>query len=104
MDKPKPFKAGKYCPVCEKVYREDLDFCPVHPTVLMVRIRDWGEGFKIFVTQGYDEKDDDFKMDEGLDSDLIEGARGLSLDSVRKSLMGKEIPNPLIAEWKRRQK
>ena len=67
MDEAQETKAGKYCPVCEKVYRESLDFCPTHPTVLMVRVRDWGEGFKIFITKSYDESDDDFLMDEGLD-------------------------------------
>jgi len=97
---------GKYCPVCEKVYRESLDFClvPRHEKVLLIRIRDWGDGYKIYTTKAFDQQDDDFNMDEGLDRDIIEDTGGLTKTQLKKLMRkGQKDPNPLITEWRRRK-
>lgn len=82
-------KPGKYCPSCGKVGDLSQNYCPECPTMtfkpkrempgltqfrsdyskgtMLVRIYDYGDGFKTWRTRMFDEEDDDFTFDEGTD-------------------------------------
>lgn len=44
-------KSGRYCPVCEKVWDLSHDYCPDCQGVLLVQVRDYGDGFVIWKTE-----------------------------------------------------
>lgn len=103
-------KSGKYCPSCGEVGGLSQDYCPRCPTMtfnpkrempgltqfrsdyskgtMLVRIYDYGDGFKTYGPIAFDEEADDFTFDEGTeyeadrvwgllsekDKNLIEGA------------------------------
>jgi len=93
-----------WCPVCASTVHEDFDYCPKHEGVLLLQVFSYEPGKVTIPVPGqYDIEHDDFGLDEGLDHDIIDGAGGLTFTQLGK-LMGSAtpIPNPLIAEWKRR--